>query len=335
MQGIAGVLHPEEFWEQRHAVESRQHRPSLAIHHDVDVIGGFGFPLKNGECLVAPGDGYAWNAARIEHLTNLCAGIDLGAAPRAANPSGKVDVLLSFPGSYTYGHWVVDMAARIERVVSVIDRDRLAFIVPGPQQDWMRFHLDAYGIAPDAVIPISDGQVYRSATLALPLVRLSAYLPRFPHTQSFARLKAYGHQLAERSGTYGERLFIRHRAQTSLGGRNVLGNEAEVETELEKLGFMSICPADMPINEQISAFAQAKAIVGEASSALHNIIYATEAKLVVLNSPSHKARLHFSICKLLDHTCEYLFGCDTADGTFLCDLISLRDVVSSRIVSPG
>lgn len=335
MQHGDGTLHPAEFWERRRAIEGGMHRPSVAIHHDVDVVGGPGFLMKSGECLVEPGDGYGWNAARIAQQKQLMAAIDLGASPRAEDRHGTIDVLLSFPGGYTYGHWLVDIAARIERVLDVIALDRLAFIVPGAVQPWMRHHLDAYDITPEAIIALSEGQSYRSATLALPLVRLSAYLPPFPHVRAFARLKAYGHRLATGARPSGERLFVHHRAQTSLGGRNVLGNAAELAHEFERLGFVSICPADMTMKAQISAFRHAKLVVGEASSALHNIIYASAATLIVLNAPSHKARLHYSICKLLGHRCSYLFGRDRDDGTFVCDPHALRDLISRLTALPS
>jgi O-antigen biosynthesis protein WbqL len=63
-----------------------------------------------------------------------------------------------------------------------------------------------------------------------------------------------------------------------------LDNEEEIQLELAKEGFSIVSPELLSIQQQIGIFAQAKIIVGELSSALHNAIFSPAGtKIVQLN----------------------------------------------------
>jgi hypothetical protein len=318
----------EDLWKHLEEQYDESAAGELRYFEDADVLDGWALPVKAGDALLTPENGSGWALAHIRAVLER----DIYANPDSIvslPPSGKRhDVVLSFPGGYTYGHWFIDIVPRLELVLRHHPKKELAFIVPGPLPPWTAPFLEPYEIAPDCLIQVGEGQRYHSRNLLLPrLGRNSDYLPRFPHLKAFQTLRSAWLPQAGRPRSLGARLLVRHSPQTSAGHRARLANFDATEESLRSNNFITITPAEMTHCEQVAAFSAAEIVVGENSSALHNIVYGDRTRLIVLNGEDQINLLHLSISKLLGHQCNYLVGKLSDPGHFTCDLNELLALV--------
>lgn len=240
--------------------------------------------------------------------------------------------LLSFPGAYTFGHWYVDVCPRLETLRRFFDLTSLKFLVPGPLPGWAKAFLSAYGVEPEQLVELTDEGVIAVSKLIVPdLVRNTDYLPPFPHLPTFHTLRAAMAPAAGDAvvGGQGEKLFVIHSPMTSAGSRRTLSNTAELSALLAARGFRTVEPALMSFSDQVSVFRGARLIVGEDSSALHNIIFSNDASLCVLNGDGRVNYLHLSICQLLGHDCTYQICQADGANSFTCDPGQLIDWIES------
>lgn len=294
-------------------------RSSIRTFVDVEIYGGWGLPFSGGEPLFTHQDGAGWSSDHIDHIRSQ---YDEAGAPRMRLPGEERFALLSFPGAYTFGHWYVDVCPRLETLARFFDLGSLKYLVPGPLPGWARIFLSAYGIQPEQLVELTDEKVIVVSRLIVPdLVRNSDYLPSFPHFNTFQRLRAAVAPAASEAPLTGhaENLFVIHSPMTSAGSRRTLSNAAELSVLLEARGFRTVEPATMSFAEQVAVFNNARLIVGEDSSALHNIIYSSNASLHVLNGDSRVNYLHLSICRLLGHDCSYQICQAEGANSFTCD----------------
>ena len=309
----------EALWSHLREVYATSHVRQFVLYDDVDVLDGWGLPVKSGKVLLPDGP-FGWSQGHVDIVVNG----PVYQRPEdivSMAPSGReFDAMVSFPGGYTYGHWLVDIVPRIEFLLQNFARQRLALILPGPLPAWTEPFLAPYDFAPDDLIQVVHGSRYRSAHFMLPsLGRNSDYLPPDPHLRAFTTLR--NHWLRPPvEGAARSRLLVGHTPQTSSGLRSTVGNFNELRQRLETEGFTTIFPAELTHEQQVAAFAAAEIIVGEDSSALHNIVYSTDARLVVINSAARKNLLHLSIAKLLGHRCRYMFCAEQPAGGFVCDV---------------
>lgn len=283
------------------------------------------------EPLVAPHDGFGWAQDHIDFAMAQYREVCRDSIDETYVDGGMV-AMLSFAGASTYGHWFVDICPRLEVLSRYMDLKRLRFALPGPLPVWAEPFLAAYDIEREQQFPLLNGSVNTFQDLILPhLGRLTDALLDFPHLAAFKRLKSHAEREFPDVSGFGERLLVRHTPMTSSGLRSVLGNFEEIEQALSPLGFTTITPAGMSREDQYAAFSKARFIVGEDSSALHNIIYAEDAAIVVLGARDRPNLLHLSIAELMAHRLAYLYGDQETVGNFSCDVDSVIALVESAL----
>jgi capsular polysaccharide biosynthesis protein len=237
--------------------------------------------------------------------------------------------LLSFPGAFTFGHWIVDILPRLELAASRFDLSDLRILVPGPLPAWTLPFLEMFDLSSDQLVPLINDEKLHVSTLIVPsLSRRSDFLPEFPHRQAFERAR---HWLeAKRNSAATSELaavLVAHEPQTSVNLRSSLSNFPEVQRALAPLGFEVFAPMGTSLSHQAEVFAGAHTVVGEDSSALHNVIFCSGARLVVINSSHRKNLLHLSLARLSDSDCSYVFCAEDSTGRFACDSAALDEVV--------
>lgn len=128
----------------------------------------------------------------------------------------------------------------------------------------------------------------RVVELTRPLIADSAVIPdpavsrrRWFHPVAFEIFERMKRLQAESSLTPPERIYI---SRTRVPGRG-LRNEAEVEAHFAGLGFAVIHPQELPIEDQIRLYANARMIAASGGSAAHNAVFAPPgAKVLVIAS---------------------------------------------------
>lgn len=108
------------------------------------------------------------------------------------------------------------------------------------------------------------------------------------------------YSLARPSVPSAEKIFISRKSRRSKKRDfRIWDNEDEVAAELAKLGFMIFEPEAHDLVDQIQIFHQAKMVVGELSSALHNTIFSCAGTVVVQVNPFNNVQTRLS--KALGH----------------------------------
>ncbi len=293
------------------------------------MLGGWGLPVRNNQPAIPLETNFGWSQGFVD-LARISS-YDFGNCRNIEKSVANRSALLSFPGVFTYGHWIIDIAARLEVLRDHFDLAELDYILPEPLPSWAEPFLSAFGIDFNQIIRLRNNDVIWVDNLIVPtLMRMNDYLPDYPHCSSLHRLQRYG-QARRYSHEKGRRLFVRHEPQTSAGTRPTLKLTAYVEDILKEANFTTIVPARMSMVNQIGLFGQAEIIVGEDSSALHNSVWATqELKTVVLSAPSRHNILHHSLAKLLGQKCRYLYGHKQTGSYFELDPAELRSTLLER-----
>jgi capsular polysaccharide biosynthesis protein len=145
----------------------------------------------------------------------------------------------------------------------------------------------------NALVPSSAKSGYRLGASAL-----KAAWQRVRHVKA-ASLPA---------GIAGSKIFF-SRKQWAQTTRRSFSNIHEIEAVAEARGYKVVTPEQLSIPEQIALMEQARVVVGEDGSALHNIVFAEPgARLGVLSLPDRANLWHYGICHILGHRLAYFYS---------------------------
>jgi hypothetical protein len=110
-----------------------------------------------------------------------------------------------------------------------------------------------------------------------------------------------------------ERIFVSRRR---WGTARPIGNATRLEEIAVNRGFVSVRPEEFSLPAQARIFNQARIVVGEDGSALHNIIFSDPGcGLGVISVPERSNLWHMAICQNLNHHLCYIGARIGDDGT--------------------
>lgn len=321
----------EGYWQNVEHHHATSLFPDFEIHHDMEVFNGWVYPSRDGLSPVAHRPGFGWSDLHVAIVQ------DKMHAPEYKNSNPilidrKYAAVISFPGGYTFGHWIIDISTRLYQCLKYFDRKDLCFLLPKPLPSWAKPFLDAFDVTSSDFIEVGEFDRYRAANLLLPsLYRVTDFLPTEPHRSAFNVLRNAVPLPTGGPHHFASRILVEHTPQSSVGHRPTLKNFDQVKETLAAIGFTTIRPAELTYNEQAALFRNAKIIVGEDSSALHNIVHSinTETYLVVL-SGDRINMLHSALSRVLNIHCDYI-DCYNDSGNFFCHLDGLISCIN-RII---
>jgi capsular polysaccharide biosynthesis protein len=134
-----------------------------------------------------------------------------------------------------------------------------------------------FGVPPERLIAASEHPLLQAKRL---------WVPTYPGHQGkftreaidYLRATILEKLEAESSLRLGSRkIYISRRDATS---RRIL-NEAEIEARLQALGFECLCLGNLPVLEQLRAFAEARVVVAAHGASLTNIAFGSAGALMV------------------------------------------------------
>ena len=110
--------------------------------------------------------------------------------------------------------------------------------------------------------------------------------------------------------TFGERIFV---SRLSLSAKypwyRALQNECDLIAALDELGFTTVQPEQLPLNEQIGMFARAKCVVALGGAALFGVRFCPPGTTVVtIESSDHFVRGHAMMLGSTGHRFGIIFG---------------------------
>jgi hypothetical protein len=233
--------------------------------------------------------GFGWSDHHIKHFISKHGNTHSDQTP--ARIIRAPSVLLSFPGGHTFGHWLVDIIARVKIMQMLCPQVQFQYLVPSPFHPYMQALLAFVGIPTSDVVSIADGQSIQIADLYVPTFASNdGCLHQRLFRELFTKMRDSASAILPQRPPINV-LYVKHTPMTSQNSRSTLHHSETLEQLLiDQYGAAVADPLHMTFQEQIAMFAAARTVVAEDSSAAHNILWSRTAGLIVLSSP---ARLNF------------------------------------------
>lgn len=188
-------------------------------------------------------------------------------------------ILLTNWNSSTYGHWLLEGMPKLLLLRRIAHQlPPLRIVVPHSLPTWIAKWVEL--VLPNAAIERYDDvtEYLQCEALLMPTLLLSP--EHFPHPE-LATLLEDVRQFSPVETRPCTRVFVSRVARNPF---REMVNQAEIEQIALEEGLTLIRPETLSIPEQIAHFAQAKLIVGEFGSAMHNTLFSPPgARVFCLN----------------------------------------------------
>ncbi len=209
-------------------------------------------------------------------------------------------LLLATTNSDNYYHWLLDSLPRW-KLLQAANRVDYDFVLlhsrPSPFQDEV---LDRLNVPAQKRLRCSKNFVHQFERLVVPAMP-------FPLEEVAPWVCDWVHSL------FPEKIGGPEKAYLRLGtGRRRLVNEAELESALKPMGFVSIQPDQLTVAEQAKLLSSARCVVAPHGAALTNLVFAPPGALLLeLFHPQHKNRCYVNLAAACGHRYAGLDGCAT------------------------
>lgn len=245
----------------------------------------------------------------------------------------KEPVLLADgPGFDIWGHWLVEFVPRIAIAQRLLDGmfEDMRIPLHAGTPSWVETLLfELFGISRSRIF------YYESKHSRLLLKR--AIIPTFCFTKEYTFhpfIRAFYNDLRVQSGRADRRLCI-SRANAIFSDMRPFAHREAFEAMAQENGFEIVVPQEMPISDQIRMFSEARIIVGEYGSALHNSVFAPPGAIV--GAIGQWNAIQMRLGEVLGQQSVFLTrGCHWPDAdspmrieTSLTDLASFFDVLNA------
>jgi len=266
------------------------------------VMGPTGFAIKDGVAL----HGTAFLHPR-HHVVTVSDRLNAEVLP-VRDVAGPLAVICG-PAHETWGHWLIDFLPRLWVLRAAgYDLPSLRFLMPPDVRPFAWKLLQYFGIGPDQCVIYNHWHEIIRCDLVLLPTGLRAE-NRF--STCFAAATAWCTSIvrgaAPNSAPREPKLFL---SRSGAPQARQMANRAEIEAAALAAGYRCIRPEDFSVAEQIALFSQARVLVGEYGSALHNSVFAaTGARVCGLRGTSrHPSFVQSGIATALGQQAAYVFG---------------------------
>lgn len=275
-------------------LSQRSERAGFWVVRDSIVLGGWNLVVnpRTGEIYnYLPG--FGWQNFHVDdHVKKASAsGVNLDDVPLRR---GRY-IVLSFPGGYTFGHWLVDIMIRVYlcKINNLLDDSY--FILPGKLTNWMRYLISLWDIKEDRFIPLHGVEAIRCESIFVPTITgangvLNCDLANGAFADIISRISNKSDESAKSI------IMPLHTTMSSIvNPRTLINRDGVVKEIMSRFDIDLFDPLGIPLEEQIRKFRNAKLIVGEDSSALHNAVWSDGADIISLLPPERMNFYHFGI----------------------------------------
>jgi hypothetical protein len=226
-------------------------------------------------------------------------------------------LMMASPGQDIFGHWILDYAPRLllAQFMEESWADRYRF---GHIPTWATPFLRAFGVAEAQALVLPQRRFTRFGTMAMPSGTKAGFrLGRPVHKAAWGQLNRFVRGLAvapdEAAQLPGNaRIYISRR---SWGTRRTIANSDRLEALAVARGYTAVQPERLSLPAQARLFREARIVLGEDGSGLHNIIFSEPGcALGVVSVPDRINLWHMGICRTMGHRLSYVGANIAADG---------------------
>jgi capsular polysaccharide biosynthesis protein len=243
-----------------------------------------------------------------------------------------VSILVKRPWYRNYGHYLVDLMPILPALKAagvLVDNIIYGDVLDPLREIMLRGAADyfphAQVVFTDDTSPINFEKLLYVQPVHVP--------PLYKHPTAIEIAREAAKRMfpvGECGSEYGEKLYL---SRQNVSTRRI-SNNAQVEEYLTARGFRSIYPEKLTIEEQISAFANARIILGPKGAAFTNVIFCAPGAHVLALSSSRFVDPFFwdlaSLCRVSysEIFCRSL-GTDPATADFEVDISSIAEFLSA------
>ncbi len=305
---------------------------------NVDVADGWMVVSKDSDeviCNLLPGMGWS-----EQHLKQTLEKESYKVEKSALRPPVKLPgtyVLLGFPGIFTYGHFLVDISIRIQLAKSMGLHTGAKFLVPALLFPWQLSLLSVAGISIDDCVSIGETDRFQIEHLFVPAVTgINGVLNRVLADRTFRHMKGIMNSLLGEKPANGSLIFPLHTTMSSIHHPRGLDGRERVAGILHgRFGIEAFDPLQLSFAQQVDKFRNARLIVGECSSVLHNVLWSDGADLAVMAPMGHFNFYHIGIQNITGARTAILWGqiTDRDHGRFVVDVDKFCETIDTLLKS--
>ncbi|MCV3769090.1 glycosyltransferase family 61 protein [Rhizobium sp. TRM95796] len=271
--------------------------------------GGLGLFRRDGAYHVAPDifPDYIEPLAR-RSLENGQSSVWFGGMLNDASAVVELDrpAIVALHPNWIFGHFLLEMLPKLILLDRIAD-PAIPLLVAANGPGWMKTILGEVSRRPLFEYDHKTSVVRAPECLALTNLAIGGWLR--PEMRTAFELLRAGLLLQTGVGRQGDWLYISRRKTTS--GWHKIANEEEIEIALAEMGFAIIHPQEYSFAQQVRLFHQARLVVGEYSSAMHNAVFCQPgACILCLNRIN---RYQEQIASAFDHRIGFV---KPKDGAF-------------------
>ena len=305
--------------EQYQSRTRRQCAVRLYSYGDKPMVLGQTAIINDGEFLELPYLNFC-ETSRFNAPENITLVEEFGDEAVTLNmPSDRLHIagacaVLVQQGEGVWGHWLVDVLPRIKMVRELLP-DVVIAISEGPA--WALDLLRHAGI--------DLGRVVRYEPRRTVLTADRIFMPSFVRfANGFSPLAANVFRSRARAEENRNRKLYVTRSVTRFG--STVLNNCEIESLFVRRGFEVVSPERLTVAQQVALFAQARQLVGEYGSGMHNSIFSGPGTRVLsLQSESVNQFVQAGIGGVLGQPTGFVFGqCKPAERSDVRMAASLR-----------
>ncbi len=215
-------------------------------------------------------------------------------------------ILMSAPGQDIYGHWIIDIIPRLY-FLSLDVEDKIPIIFDSLPV-WAKFFLDAFSIDQSRIID-NPNVFFKISHAIIPTSCKSGYRigPKAAKSAWDVVNNYYDFHFPSEKLPPTRKIFL-SRSEWSASDRNFTNRDDMERIALEN-GYEIIHPQTLSIAEQIGIMREAKIVVGEDGSALHNVVFGQSGlRLGVISLANRDNLWHLGICQIMSHRISYCFA---------------------------
>lgn len=219
--------------------------------------------------------------------------------------------LMGSPGYDIYGHWLIDYIPRLFLDSMRPERPVDRYLFPD-LKEWALELLSTTHVAPqcefkdskskfrkysDCYLPSGTKNGFR---LSNPACRLAWLALRDNYRRRLRRARSLNRSAKD------PKIYI---SRKNVRSTREFENAAQLEQIAINRGYTIVTPEALSIVDQVDMFQDARLIVGEDGSGLHNIIFTEPgATLGVINSHDRINLWHLGLCETLGHRISYILS---------------------------
>lgn len=242
-------------------------------------------------------DDYEKCSISFQDNLNFC--IDEFSLHDQSHIEGSVGVLASrLSGCENYFHWMIDCISRIKALGNLDELDYVIFPKINPR--YGQQIISALGINKTQVLIAKPGMRLSANRLSIPSERRAGHHQVSQWMVKFLRNSF----LAETEKNSEEEKFVYISRQNR--GLRALENAAEVESTLEKYGFIKYEFEKIPFSSQVKLMQNASFVIAPHGAGLTNLAFCSpKTKVLEIFAPCYISSLFYQIAKHIG--CEYRF----------------------------